>query len=231
MKGPRVIVALDHATDKEALALVDQLDPKLCRLKINVAMFTHYGPPLIAQLMQRGFTVFLDLKFHDIPQTVAAACRSAAELGVWMVNVHISGGKEMMMAAREAMQKAPAHQRPLLIGVTVLTSLNDQDLSEIGYQGSASELVLRMAALAQLSGLNGVVCSPQEIALLRQHLPKDFLLVTPGIRLPEEAKGDQKRVMSPQAALAAGADYIVIGRPITQSPQPQAVLAKITEKL
>lgn len=227
MKNPRIIIALDHDTDQQALAFLQELDPRQCRVKIGSILFTHYGPPLLEKILQRGFSLFLDLKFHDIPQTVAGACRAAAELGVWMINVHVSGGHEMMIAAREAVQKFPAAKRPLLIGVTVLTSLDDQDLTAIGYRDHVEETVLRFARMAQESGLDGVVCSAHEAVLLRQHFPKDFLLVVPGIRLADGAHADQKRVMTPQAAVAAGADYLVIGRAITHNPQPQEVLAKI----
>lgn len=225
--SPSIIVALDHATKQQALNFLPELDPELCRIKIGSILFTHYGPSLIKKIKQRGFSVFLDLKFHDIPQTVAGACRAAAELGVWMVNVHISGGREMMRAAREAIQAFPAQKRPLLIGVTVLTSLNDLDLSLIGYSEPVSTTVLHFAKLAHAAGLDGVVCSAHEVACLRENLPRDFLLVVPGIRLPEEAIGDQKRVMTPHAACAAGADYLVIGRPITQAAYPQIVLSEM----
>jgi orotidine-5'-phosphate decarboxylase len=224
---PPIIVALDHATEEEALNFLPELDPALCHVKIGSILFTHYGPSLLHKIMQRGFRIFLDLKFHDIPQTVAGACRAAADLGVWMVNVHVAGGPSMLAAAHEALQSYPVHQRPLLIGVTVLTSLNDDDLNIIGYQDNAAGMVIRFAKLACEAGLDGIVCSAQEARLLREHLPPDFLLVVPGIRLATDEQGDQKRVMSPRDALAAGADYLVIGRPITQSADPRQVLSQI----
>jgi orotidine-5'-phosphate decarboxylase len=228
MRGaPKIIVALDHATEQEALDFLSQLDPALCRIKIGSILFTHYGPSLLQKIIQHGFSVFLDLKFHDIPQTVAGACRAAAELGVWMVNVHISGGCAMLEAAREALQPFPQSSRPLLIGVTVLTSLNDQDLQKIGYSTPVEATVLKFAKMAYEAGLDGIVCSAQEAALLRRNLPRDFLLVIPGIRLETDALEDQKRVMTPRAAIAAGADYLVIGRSITHAKNPRQVLTKI----
>lgn len=226
----QIIVALDHASDEEALSFLSQLDPHLCRIKIGSILFTHYGPPLLEKIMKQGFSLFLDLKFHDIPQTVAGACRFAGELGVWMVNVHVSGGLAMMEAAREALQAFPGDHRPLLIGVTVLTSLDDADLSAIGFRNPASETVLNLAHLAKQGGLDGIVCSAQEINLIRNQISDNFLLVTPGIRLAEEAHFDQKRVMTPQAALAAGADYIVIGRSITQARNPNQILKNLTQQ-
>ncbi len=225
---PNIIVALDHPTEQAALDFLAKLNPALCRIKIGSILFTHYGPSLLEKIKQRGFSIFLDLKFHDIPQTVAGACRSAAEIGVWMVNIHVSGGLAMMMAAREAVDKFPINQRPLLIGVTILTSLDDQDLSLIGYQDNTAAMVLRFAKLAHQAGLDGVVCSPQEITLLRANLPQDFLLVVPGIRLAGDKAEDQKRTMTPQAAFAARADYLVIGRSITQSKSPQDTLSQIS---
>lgn len=224
---PQIIVALDHASDEEALCFLSQLDPNLCRIKIGSILFTHYGPALLEKIMRQGFSIFLDLKFHDIPQTVAGACRAAGELGVWMVNVHVSGGLTMLTAAHESLQAFPAAHRPLLIGVTVLTSLDDVDLSALGFRQSASETVLNLAHLAKQGGLDGIVCSAQEISLIRKQITDDFLLVTPGIRLPEDANVDQKRVMTPQAALAAGADYLVMGRSITQARHPSQILKEL----
>jgi orotidine-5'-phosphate decarboxylase len=226
-KTPPIIVALDHATDQEALSYLDRLDPSLCRVKIGSILFTHYGPSLLEKIRHRGFDIFLDLKFHDIPQTVAGACLAAAEMGVWMVNLHIAGGLSMMTAAREALAQFPISKRPLLIGVTILTSLDESDLAMIGYSGDAASMVLRFAQLAHRAGLDGVVCSAQEATVLRSQLPKDFLLVTPGIRLPNDPAGDQKRIMTPAAAFAAGADYLVIGRSLTQSKNPQQILSEI----
>ncbi len=188
------------------------------------------GQALLEKIKQKGFEIFLDLKFHDIPQTVAGACLAAAQLGVWMVNVHVSGGKEMMQAAYSAIQNY-AGRKPLLLGVTILTSLNDHDLSTIGYRHSAAEMVLRMANSAHQAGLDGIVCSAHEAELLRKHLPKEFLLVVPGIRLQKETEDDQKRIMSPTEAISAGADYLVIGRPIIQASNPHDLLLQINNSL
>jgi orotidine-5'-phosphate decarboxylase len=224
-----VVVALDYASAELALALVDRLSPHLCRLKVGKELFTRSGPALVETLQQRGFDVFLDLKFHDIPNTVAAAVTAAAELGVWMVNVHAAGGRRMMEAAAEALQAFTA--RPLLIGVTVLTSMSDQDLAELGYTESARERVMRLAALAADSGLDGVVCSALEAAALRQARGSKFCLVTPGIRLAGDAAGDQRRVVTPADAMAAGSDYLVIGRSVTAAEDPLAALQKIHAEL
>ena len=194
-------------------------------MKVGKELFTAAGPALVETLVARGFGVFLDLKFHDIPNTVASACKAAARMGVWMMNVHASGGRAMMQAAREALADAP--QRPKLIAVTVLTSMGDSDLADIGMQGKPADAVLRLARLAQAAGLDGVVSSAQEATLLRAACGAGFNLVTPGIRLAEAGVDDQKRVMTPRAAIAAGADYLVIGRPITQSADPIATLQRI----
>ena len=220
-----LIVALDLPGQAEALGLVDRLHPARCRLKVGKELFTRCGPGLVQVLQGRGFGVFLDLKFHDIPNTVAAACAAAADLGVWMVNVHCSGGAPMIAAARERLERC-AH-RPLLIGVTVLTSLDAEDLAAIGCPGDPAERVLRLAELGQRAGLDGVVCSPLETAAVRAACGDGFLLVTPGVRPVGDAAGDQKRVMTPADALAQGADYLVIGRPITAAPDPLAALAAI----
>ena len=217
-----IIVALDYADEKSALALVNQLEPDSCRLKVGKEMFTRLGPQFVETLTTKGFDVFLDLKFHDIPNTVAGACAAACDLGVWMVNVHASGGRRMMEAAREEIEKA-SHQ-PLLIGVTILTSLDTDDIHEIGYQGSPAENVHNLASLTQQSGLDGVVCSPKEVASLRTALPDDFLLVTPGIRPAGSAADDQRRTMTPAEAIKAGSSYLVMGRPITQAGNPMDVL-------
>lgn len=224
-----IIVALDFADEASALALVERLDPGLCRLKVGKEMFTRLGPAFVERLMKRGFDVFLDLKFHDIPNTVARACAAAAGLGVWMLNVHASGGRRMMEAAREALDGFA--QRPLLIGVTILTSLSAEELSEIGFTGSPEENVRRLAALAQQSGLDGVVCSPREAAALRSERGDDFLLVTPGVRPAGADIGDQRRVMTPADAMRAGASYLVIGRPITAAADPLAALMEISSEL
>lgn len=226
---PQVIVALDFPSADAALALLDQLEPGSCRLKIGKELFTRSGPALVERCIARGFEVFLDLKFHDIPNTVAAACAAAADLGVWMVNVHCAGGRRMLLAARE---RLAAHASPpLLIGVTVLTSLAAEELAEIGWQGSPAENVRRLAGLAQDCGLDGVVCSPLEAAELRARSGPEFRLVTPGVRPADAAADDQRRVMTPTDAVAAGADYLVIGRPITAAPDPAARLAAINAAL
>jgi len=223
----RIIVALDFSDAHTALELVGQLDHNQCRLKIGKELFTHCGPDLVRACQDLGFEVFLDLKFHDIPNTVAKACRAAADLGVWMVNVHASGGHRMMEAAREAIDAVPG-QRPLLIAVTILTSMADAELVEIGMQGTAADNVLRLAALTQESALDGVVCSSQEVTALRQQLSPAFRLVTPGIRpaLLNQAD-DQRRIMTPAQALIAGSDYLVIGRPITVALDPLEALNAI----
>ena len=227
--GPRIIIALDYAEPQAALEMVAQLDPKRCRLKVGKELFTRGGPQLLAQLRAKGYEIFLDLKFHDIPNTVAGACAAAADLGVWMVNVHALGGRKMMEAARNAVAKA-AHQ-PLLIAVTILTSMGEEDLKEIGLTGSPAENVSRLAALAHQSGMDGVVCSPQEVAMLRGSIDKAFHLVTPGIRPTWAAKGDQARITTPIDALRLGADYLVIGRPITAAAEPLEALQLIEAEI
>lgn len=224
--SPCVIVALDYPNAASALAIVDKLSPELCHLKVGKELFTRAGPDLVRELNQRGFRVFLDLKFHDIPNTVAQACRAAADLGVWMVNIHAQGGRKMMQAARDALADY-GDQRPLLIAVTVLTSLSAEDLAELGMQGSPADNVMRLARLTQDSGLDGVVCSAQEAALLRKSLAAEFQLITPGVRPAGAATDDQRRVMTPSDAIRAGANYLVIGRPITQASDPISVLKMI----
>jgi orotidine-5'-phosphate decarboxylase len=227
--NPRVIVALDYADAESALALAKRLDPRACRVKVGKELFTAAGPALVSQLAGLGFDVFLDLKYHDIPNTVASACKAAAGLGAWMINVHASGGSAMMRAAREAVTGAV--KPPLLIGVTVLTSMADEDLREIGQQETAPQLVERLARLARDCGLDGVVCSAQEAGRLRHACGSAFKLVTPGIRPVTAGNDDQKRVVTPAAAVAAGADYLVIGRPITQAAEPLAALARINAEI
>jgi len=226
---PRVIVALDYADAAGALALVDRLPPAQCRVKVGKELFTAAGPALVETLAARGFGVFLDLKYHDIPNTVAGACRAAAALGVWMLNVHALGGAAMMKAAREAL--ASHSTPPQLVAVTVLTSMADADLAQLGFAGRAPELVLRLARLARDSGLDGVVASAQEAALLRRECGPGFRLVTPGIRLAESGRDDQHRVATPAVAIADGADYLVIGRPITRAPDPLAALEVINREI
>jgi orotidine-5'-phosphate decarboxylase len=221
----RVIVALDYADAKSAMALVDRLQPSACKLKVGKELFTAAGPAFVATIAQRGFDIFLDLKFHDIPNTVAQACRAAAQLGVWMINVHALGGRGMMNAAREAIEPAP--RRPNLIAVTVLTSMAEPDLREVGIDASPLVEAMRLAELAAACGLDGVVCSAHEAAAIRDRLGRRFLRITPGIRLPEDDAGDQKRVMTPLRAVESGASYLVIGRSVTRAADPLAVLARI----
>lgn len=229
MSDPKIIIALDYADTQPALELVARLEPAMCRLKVGLELFTTARFQLIEQLMQRGFEIFLDLKFHDIPNTTAQACKAAAELGVWMVNVHALGGRKMMEAAREAMSLYT--QPPKLIAVTVLTSMAQEDLADLGIVTTPAEMVLRLAKLARASGLDGVVCSAREAALLRQHCGSEFCLVTPGIRLADAAADDQSRVMTPCAALGQGADYLVIGRPVTRAADPLQVLQSIIKQI
>lgn len=222
---PRVIVALDFSSAEQALSLARKLDPTQCRVKVGKELFTRTGPALVEQLQQMDFELFLDLKYHDIPNTTAQACRAAAELGVWMVNVHALGGRRMMEAAREAVANS-SHQ-PLLIAVTILTSLDGPELAEVGLAGEPLDNVLRLARLAESSGLDGVVCSPQEVATLREIVADDFRLVTPGVRPAGSAAGDQKRITTPEDAIRQGSSYLVVGRPITQAADPLAALAAI----
>jgi len=229
LDGPRVIVALDFPDAAAALGFVDSLKPGAARLKVGKELFTAAGPAFVEALVQRGFDVFLDLKFHDIPNTVAQACKAAARLGVWMLNVHALGGRAMMQAAREAVESAS--RRPQLIAVTVLTSMADADLREVGIEAPALDEVLRLARLAGDCGLDGVVCSAHEAGAIRDAVGERFLRVTPGIRLPEDAAGDQKRVMTPTLAIQAGASHLVIGRSITRAARPLEVLARIDSEL
>ena len=224
-----VIVALDYSRAPAALALAKRLSPKLCRLKVGKELFTSSGPALVEELQNLGFEVFLDLKFHDIPNTVAGAVRAASELGVWMVNVHVSGGRRMMTAASEAV--AGFSQRPLLIGVTVLTSMSDADLSELGHNETTQDRVLRLAGLAAESGLDGVVCSALEASAVRQARGNDFCLVTPGIRMAGDDNADQRRVVTPSEALLTCADFLVIGRSITAAADPLAALERVHHQL
>ncbi len=224
-----IIVALDFPSATPALDLAQRLSPAFCRLKVGKELFTRGGPVLVEQLQRMGFEVFLDLKFHDIPNTVAGAVRAAADLGVWMVNVHASGGRRMMSAAVESV--AGLARRPLLIGVTVLTSMSGQDLLEVGYGDSVEVQVMRLAALAADCGLDGVVCSAQEAQTLRQARGSAFCLVTPGIRMAGDDSVDQRRVMTPAAAVAAGSNYLVIGRPVTAATDPLAALQRVREEL
>ena len=224
-QGSRIIIALDYAEPTQALDLVSGLSPQHCRLKVGKELFTRAGPAMVDKLVSEGFDVFLDLKFHDIAHTVAQACTAAADLGAWMVNVHALGGRKMMEAARDAIDRSSFH--PRLIAVTVLTSLDGHDLREIGLPGTPYENVLHLAALAKKSGLDGVVCSPQEVEDLRQAQGEGFCLVTPGIRPQGTQLNDQRRVMTPADAIRNGADYLVIGRPITAAEDPLSALLDI----
>lgn len=228
----KIVVALDFQEATQALALVNQLDPTLCKLKVGKELFTSAGPSFVEKLVDKQFDVFLDLKFHDIPNTVSKACEAATKLGVWMLNVHASGGSAMMQAALEGVNKGSVNVRsPYLIAVTVLTSMNQSALNEIGIESSVDQHVLRLAKLTAQSGLHGVVCSAQEAALLRQHINNDFLLVTPGIRPAFASLDDQSRILMPGQALAAGANYLVIGRPITQASDPLVTLSRILQEI
>lgn len=229
MNEPRVIVALDYPSAEAAWQLIDQLDASMCRLKIGKEMFTRLGPDFVREVIARGFDVFLDLKYHDIPNTVAAACEAAADLGVWMMNVHASGGRKMMETA--ANRLAQLSERPLLIGVTILTSLSQEEIAEIGYTGTPAENASRLAALAQSSGLDGVVCSPREAAQLRSERGADFKLVTPGVRPASASLDDQTRVMTPADAINAGSSYLVVGRPVTAAADPLVALNAINAEI
>ena len=222
-----VIVALDTTSINAALALADKLDPRLCRLKVGKELFTYSGPTIIQALHQRQFEVFLDLKFHDIPNTTAQAVLAAAEMGVWMVNVHASGGYDAMALAKQRLLEG--NYNTLLIAVTVLTSMSQQSLAQIGIVGELDEQVERLAELTQQAGLDGVVCSAREAKVLKQLCGKDFKLVTPGIRLPEDSADDQLRICTPKQALEDGADYLVIGRSITKASDPAAKLQMILQ--
>lgn len=224
----RLIVALDFPEVASAEAMLTRLDPALCRVKVGKELFTRGGPQMVERIHKQGFEVFLDLKFHDIPNTVAGAVKAAAELGVWMVNVHAGGGGTMMRAAREAIG---SNSSTLLIAVTVLTSLGQEDLTEVGLEVDPETHVLRLAALAQKSGMDGVVCSAREISPLRAVLDKNFLLVTPGIRPASDSADDQKRTQTPAEAVRLGGDYLVIGRPITQAADPRAKLLQVIEEI
>ncbi len=229
MNDPKVIIALDFPEAAPALALAALLRPSLCRLKVGKELFTACGPSLLEKLMVRGFEIFLDLKFHDIPNTVAQACKAAAGLGVWMVNVHALGGRKMMEAARDAISSST--RQPKLVAVTLLTSMAQEDLADIGVEMTPAAMVLRLAALARDSGMDGVVCSAQEASLLRRHCGDGFYLVTPGIRPALASADDQSRIMTPRSALQAGSDYLVIGRPVTKAADPLRALMDINQEI
>ena len=224
-----IILALDYPDERSVFNLVDQLSPEMCRLKIGKELFTRLGPDIVRKLVDRGFDVFLDLKYHDIPNTVANACRAAADLGVWMLNVHAQGGKRMLAAAKEALSNYS--QAPLLIAVTVLTSMNDEDLMGLGIEKSLQEYANHLTTLAQSVGLDGVVCSAHEAQTLHEQFGDEFKLVTPGIRLSSDDSGDQRRIMTPVNAIKAGSDYLVIGRSITQSDSPVGQLLTINSEI
>ena len=223
-----VIVALDFPSEKETMQLVEQLEPSLCRLKVGKELFTRCGPALVKQLVDKNFDVFLDLKYHDIPNTVARACAAAADLGVWMLNVHALGGEKMMHAAKEAMS---ADGSPLLIAVTWLTSSGQAELDALGVQATPQQMVSRLAGMTKNAGLDGVVCSAQEAPVLRESMGEDFCLVTPGIRLAGAKQDDQSRVVTPEQAMKDGVSYLVIGRPITQAADPCDVLRSINNSI
>ena len=227
MTASKIIIALDFEDDKATYDFVNQLPVTECRLKVGSILYTRYGPKLVEKLMQKGFDVFLDLKFHDIPQTVAGACQMAAQLGVWMVNVHALGGEAMLQAAANAVQKSLVKRKPILLAVTVLTSLTATALKAMAIAAEPEAMVAKLATLAEKSGVDGVVCSPQEAAMLREKHGKEFVLVTPGIRLDNKNADDQKRIMTPEQAINAGANYLVIGRPITQANDPLTLLKKL----
>lgn len=229
MSDSRVIVALDYADCGRALELAGQLDSSRCRVKVGKELFTVGGPQVVRELIAQGFDVFLDLKFHDIPNTVAGACRAASELGVWMLNVHAAGGRHMMEAARQAIESVLP--RPRLIAVTMLTSLDKDDIREVGFSGTVRHNVRRLARLASSSGLDGVVCSPEELTCLRKEHVPEFLTVTPGIRPAGSDRLDQKRVMTPLEAVECGASYIVVGRPVTGAPEPMEALIAIESEV
>ena len=230
MNDAKVVVALDFDKKADALAFVDKIQPSDCRLKVGKEMFTYFGPEFVKELTSRGFDVFLDLKFHDIPNTVAKAVTAAAELGVWMVNVHASGGSEMMIKAKQALEKY-GDKAPLLIAVTVLTSMGEDDLLGLGITKSPADQVMSLAKLTKDAGLDGVVCSAWEAESLKVNLGEDFKLITPGISPAGASSDDQKRIMTPEQAMAVGVDYLVIGRPITKAEDPKRVLQSINLSL
>jgi len=230
MLNPKVVVALDFDKKNDALSFVDKISPSNCKLKVGKEMFTYFGPEFVKTLTGKGFDVFLDLKFHDIPNTVAKAVTAAADLGVWMVNVHASGGSQMMAKAKQALE-IYGNDAPLLIAVTVLTSMSESDLRGLGINKTPAEQVSFLAKLAKDSGLDGVVCSAREAEQLKLSLGKEFKLITPGIRPAGSAQDDQQRIMTPEQAIRVGVDYLVIGRPITKAVDPQLVLEQINASI
>lgn len=229
MMSSKLIIALDFSSADIAMQFVDQLSPSDCKLKVGFELFVSAGPEMVRKLTNKGFDIFLDLKFHDIPNTVASVCKAAAKLDVWMMNVHASGGIEMMHKASEALGNFESP--PKLIAVSVLTSMTDKQLQQTGVNALAKDQVAHLATLAKEAGLDGMVCSAREANLLRQLMGEDFLLVTPGIRPIGSDRGDQSRIMTPADAIRAGVDYIVVGRPITQASKPLEVIAMINAEL
>jgi len=224
----RIIVALDFSSEKQTFDFIDRIDPGLCRLKVGKELFTRCGPSLVKILVARGYDVFLDLKYHDIPHTVACACRAAADLGVWMLNIHALGGQAMMEAAGESLNKPDS---PLLIAVTLLTSSGQKELDALGIHSTPEQFVKKLAIMAHQSGLHGVVCSAREAPALRRALPIDFQLVTPGIRPPDTASDDQQRICTPPQAIRNGSNYLVIGRPVTRADDPCQILLTINDSI
>lgn len=225
----KIILALDFADEKSMYQLVEQLQPSQCRLKVGKELFTRAGSDVVRQLVKRGFDVFLDLKYHDIPNTVARACLAAADLGVWMLNVHALGGQRMLAAARTALDNLK--ESPLLIAVTVLTSIDDGELAAIGINDTAHDAAVRLATLAHQEGADGVVCSAMEAAQMRRQFGAEFCLVTPGIRMHDDTHGDQRRVMSPLEAIQAGSHFLVMGRTITHAENPLQKLLEINKQI
>ena len=226
---PRVIVALDYKNEEDALRFVELVNPSLCKLKVGKELFTHTGPNFVSNLIKRGFDVFLDLKFYDIPSTVSKAVAAADDMGVWMTDIHASGGSKMMEEARNTLDKNNSEM--LIIAVTVLTSLSRSDLSEVGISFSPEQQVSKLASLAKKSGMDGVVASALEAAELRNSYGDDFILVTPGIRHNLVTINDQKRVMTPSQAIFSGSNYLVIGRPITQASNPVSALKLVNDEI
>ncbi len=225
-----IIVALDYANPADALVMAQRLEPSACQVKVGKELFTSGGPQLIEQLHQLGFDIFLDLKFHDIPNTCAKAVLAAAKLGVWMVNVHASGGQAMMKTTQQALAQCQG-RKPILLGVTVLTSMNQHELALTGIVQPIADRVLQLAKLSHGCGLDGVVCSAQETARIKQQISKKFITVTPGIRPASSAHHDQQRTMTPANAMQSGSDFLVIGRPITQAPDPMLAMQAIVDEL
>ncbi len=230
MKEPKILIALDFSTPDQVMAFIEPLSPDECRLKVGKELFTSCGPELVKAIIGKGFDVFLDMKYHDIPNTVAGAVRAAAEMGVWMVNVHAVGGSRMMQAAKDSLSDFSG-RKPLLIAVTVLTSMSPEDLAETGVSATPEKQVLHLATLAKKSGMDGVVCSAQEAIMLKQNCGADFQLVTPGIRPADTAADDQRRIVTPSQAVKDGSDYLVIGRPITKAESPVLALKAINESI